>query len=259
MNETTIGEPVDRQPADPTEDSGQRPHPMTTAIRLPKATVPSLAETTATIMRNAILNGSLKPGSRLSEPEMAAMMGISRAPLREALRILADEQLVVISPFRGARVVSVTPQDYLELLAVRGLLEPYAVEHSLSGHRDAVLAEIREVVAEMHRAAVDGDAAALAAAHTRFHGAFYLNCGNGTLAGLWSRLQSRVHLHLVVHQSTYTSLDDLAEGHADLLAKVEDGNPALIAEATADHLNRNVDMLMATLQPQRAKGGRTRP
>lgn len=232
---------------------------MTSPIRLPKATAPSLAEATASILRNAILNGSLQPGSRLSEPEMSSMMGISRAPLREALRILADEQLVIISPFRGARVVSVTPQDYLELLAVRGLLEPYAVEQALAEHREAVLAEIRDVVAEMHRAATVGDAAALAAAHTRFHGAFYVNSGNGTLVGLWSRLQSRVHLHLVVHQSTYTSLDDLADGHGDLLTKVEDGNAALIAEATADHLNRNVDMLVARLKPQRAKGARTRP
>jgi DNA-binding GntR family transcriptional regulator len=79
------------------------------------------------------------------------------------------------------------------------------------------------------------------------------------MVGLWSRLQSRVHLHLVVHQSTYTSLEDLATGHEDLLAKVEGGDRMLIAEATTDHLNRNVDMLMASLQPQRTKGGRTRP
>ena len=232
---------------------------MTNMIHLPKATVPSLAETTATILRKAIFDGSLKPDNRLSEPEMAAMMGISRAPLREALRILSDEQLVVISPYRGARVVSVTPEDYLQLLAVRGLLEPYAVEHSLAEHREAVLLEIRDVVAEMHRAAAEGDGAALASAHTRFHAAFYLNCGNRTMVGLWSRLQSRVHLHLVVHQSTYSSLQDLATGHDDLLAKVEDGNQALISEATIDHLNRHVDMLMTALQPQRTKGGRTRP
>jgi DNA-binding GntR family transcriptional regulator len=227
---------------------------MTGKLHLPKATVASLAETTATILRNAILDGSLKPGSRLSEPQMSTMMGISRAPLREALRILSDEQLVVLSPFRGARVVDVTPEDYLQLLAVRGLLEPYAVEHALAEHRDAVLQEIRTVVADMHRSAADGDAAALAANHTRFHASFYLNCGNQTMVGLWSRLQSRVHLHLVIHQSTYTSLEDLARGHDDLLAKVEAGNPALISEATIDHLNRNVDALMGAMQPPRQKG-----
>jgi DNA-binding GntR family transcriptional regulator len=227
---------------------------MTGKLHLPKATVASLAETTATILRNAILDGSLKPGSRLSEPQMSAMMGISRAPLREALRILSDEQLVVISPFRGARVVDVTPEDYLQLLAVRGLLEPYAVEHALAEHRDAVLQEIRAVVADMHRSAADGDAAALAADHARFHASFYLNCGNQTMVGMWSRLQSRVHLHLVIHQGTYTSLEDLAKGHDDLLARLEGGDPALISEATLDHLNRNVDALMGAMQPQRQRG-----
>ena len=230
-----------------------------TLLKLPKANVQSLAETTAGILRNAILDGSLKPGSRLAEPETAAMLGISRAPLREALRILADEQLVVISPHRGARVVSVTPEDYLQLMAVRGLLEPHAVHHSLTEHRETVLLEIRDVVAEMHRAAAAGDGAALAAAHTRFHAAFYLNCGNQTMVGVWSRLQSRVHLHLVTHQSTYTSLEDLATGHDDLLAKVEDGNAELITEATIDHLNRNVDMLISALLPHRTKVRRTRP
>ncbi|HEX7948979.1 MAG TPA: GntR family transcriptional regulator [Candidatus Limnocylindrales bacterium] len=228
-------------------------------IDLPRATIPSLAETTATILRNAIFAGSIKPGSRLREPEMAAMLGISRAPLREALRILSDEQLVVISPHRGARVVNVTPADYLELLAVRGLLEPYAVEHSLAEHRDVVLHEIRDLVAEMRAAATAADPASLASAHTRFHASFYVNCGNRTMVGLWSRLQSRVHLHLVVHQTTYTSLQDLATGHGDLLAIVEYGDRERISEATLDHLNRNVDLLLATLQPQRAKGGRGRP
>ena len=247
------------QSSDPKEGSKvAEPHEMKAMIHLPRATAASLAETSAAILRNAILDGSLKPNSRLSEPQMAAMLGISRAPLREALRMLSDEQLVVISPFKGARVVGVTAEDYLELMAVRGLLEPYAVEHSLADHREAVLMEIREVVAEMHRAAADGDAAALASAHTRFHASFYLNSGNQIMVGLWSRLQSRVHLHLVVHQSTYTSLEDLATGHDDLLAKVEGGDRTLIAEATADHLNRNVDMLINALKPQRTKGGRAR-
>lgn len=229
------------------------------APRLARPTALSLGERSATILRNAIFDGSLQPDSRLPEPEIASMMGISRAPLREALRILADEQLVVISPHRGARVVSVTPEDYLQLLAVRGLLEPYAVEHSLAEHREAVLLEIREVVAEMGRAAAVDDGPALASAHTRFHAAFYVNSGNKTMLGLWSRLQSRVHLHLVVHQTTYSSLRDLAKGHEDLLRKVEDGDRARIAEATVDHLNRNVDMLMSALHAQRANPERQLP
>lgn len=259
MKSRTAPLPADRQRSDPQEHPAPEPEQVSNRINLAKPTVASLAETTAAILRNAIFDGSLKPDSRLREPEIATMMGISRAPLREALRMLADEQLVVISPYRGARVVRVTPEDYLQLLAVRGLLEPYAVEHSLAEHREAVLREIRDVVAEMHRAAAEADGPALASAHTRFHAAFYLNSGNRTMVGLWSRLQSSVHLHLVVHQATYSSLRDLATGHDDLLAKVEGGDRALIAEATVDHLNRNVDMLMAVLQQQRTKAGRTRP
>src|SRR6476619_5969713 len=85
----------------------------------------------ALVIRNAILEGRLKPGSQLRETHLAADLGVSRAPLREALGLLADEGLVDKIPYRGAFVAEVTQESIAEIASLRKRLEPYAIELAL--------------------------------------------------------------------------------------------------------------------------------
>ena len=88
--------------------------------------LPSLVDMTARRLRAEILSGDLEPGQRLVEEQIRRRFAISRAPLREALRTLANQGLVEQLPRRGARVTQLTPTDIAELFDLRGLLEHHA-------------------------------------------------------------------------------------------------------------------------------------
>ncbi|MDR7484592.1 MAG: GntR family transcriptional regulator [Armatimonadota bacterium] len=88
---------------------------------------------------HAILSNRLPPGTHLQEEEIAAQLGISRAPVREALRLLAAEDLVTIAPRRGAIVTSLSPREFLEVYQVRESLEGLAIRLAVPRFTDADL------------------------------------------------------------------------------------------------------------------------
>ena len=97
-----------------------------------RATTP---EAVYRVLRAAILDGGVPPGGQLREAHIAADLGISRSPLREALTRLEEEGLVVKIPFRGAFVVEVSAQDVAEIASIRLRVEPYAMELSMEALR----------------------------------------------------------------------------------------------------------------------------
>ncbi len=91
----------------------------------------SLVDVAGRRVRDAILSGSLKPGDKIVEEQLCGSLGISRAPLREALRLLGQQGLVEHLPRRGSRVTAWSPQDILQLFELRHLLERHAIESAL--------------------------------------------------------------------------------------------------------------------------------
>ncbi len=206
-----------------------------------------LPASTSAIVRDAILTGRLAQGTKRSEPELARAMAISRAPLREALRTLEEEGLIVSVPHRGARVVRVTRTDYLDILTVRTLLEPYVVERAHALHGSELLAPLREARADMMHAAVESDPDALAAAHARFHRVFYEQCGSVLLLSLWSRLETRIRMYLRLQHATFDTLEDEVRTHDDIVSIVEGGDVPAFRAAVVDHLNIHISLLIPRL------------
>src|SRR5690349_20742173 len=131
----------------------------------------SLVELATGRLRHEILSGTLEPGERLVEEQLTRRLGISRAPLREALRLLGQQGLVEHLPRRGVRVVQLSSRDIDELFTLRDVLERFALRCALDhgGLPDpAGLAAARDAVERMERAA-GGDATEQAAAHQAFH------------------------------------------------------------------------------------------
>src|SRR5215218_5276749 len=104
------------------------------------------------MLRAAILDGTVPPGGQLRERDIAADLGISRSPLREALTRLEEEGLVVKIPFRGAFVVEVSADDIAEIASVRLLVEPYVGELSAEALRGADRPRLTEAIEELRRA-----------------------------------------------------------------------------------------------------------
>ncbi|WP_309115809.1 GntR family transcriptional regulator [Saccharothrix sp.] len=111
----------------------------------------SLAGQAVDALRELVLTGEIPPGARVNEVEIAARLGISRGPLREAIRQLASENLLVLVAHRGAHVPTATREDVRALFELRTALECAAAELAASRRTDADVTRLREVCAESRR------------------------------------------------------------------------------------------------------------
>jgi DNA-binding GntR family transcriptional regulator len=189
------------------------------------------------VVRKAILEGGLPAGSQLREVHMAADLGISRAPLREAFRRLEEEGLVVKLPFRGAFVAELAPRTIEEITALRAIVEPYAAERALETLRGPRREQLTRAVEALAKASRERNFVATLDAHMRFHRLFYEHSGNAMLLDLWSSWESRLRLYLVAEHHLYEDLMDFAGPHEQLSTIVLHGDASELRAAVIDHLH----------------------
>ncbi len=176
------------------------------------------------VLRTAILDGRLPQGGQLREAHIAADLGISRSPLREALTKLEEEGLIRKIPFRGAFVMEVSARDIAEISSIRLLVEPYAAELSGDAIRGPGRSTMARVIEDLHRATDESDVPASIDAHLAFHRLFYDLSGHDILRGLWNGWETRLRLYLTVDHRSYPNIHEIAVEHERLAALVLDGD-----------------------------------
>jgi DNA-binding GntR family transcriptional regulator len=176
------------------------------------------------VLRTAILDGTVPPGEQLRETHIAADLGISRSPLREALTKLEEEGLVVKIPFRGSFVVEVSARDVAEIASIRLLVEPYAAELSAPALRGPEQLRLKQTIEELYRATDTHDIPASVDAHLRFHRLFYEFSGNSALQALWNGWENKLRLYFAADHPTYSNLHEIAVEHERLAALALDGD-----------------------------------
>lgn len=190
----------------------------------------------AQILRAAILDGTLRPGSQLREVPIAAELGVSRHPVRDSFSILADEGLVAKIAYRGAFVAEVSTRQVQEITGVRQRLEPWAVELALPKLADGGRLRLVGALEAMLRAADDHDLARLLDAHMTFHRVFYELSDHGVLLDLWRSWEAQLQLFLSADQRTLNDLHDVVASHDRLLRIVDSGD----IDAIRDELQRHI-------------------
>jgi DNA-binding GntR family transcriptional regulator len=143
-------------------------------------------------LRAILVDGEIAPGARIPERALCAKLKISRTPLREALKVLAAEGLVLLLPNRGARAAKLTDKDVHDLFEVCQGLEALAGELACERISDPQLAEIAEVHAEMVGHFRAGDLAAYYRCNRRIHEAIVAAAGNPVLSGLYESVTARI-------------------------------------------------------------------
>lgn len=176
------------------------------------------------VLRAAILDGKVPPGEQLREAHIAADLGISRSPLREALTRLEEEGLVAKIPFRGAFVAEVSAQDVAEIAAVRLRVEPFAGELSMEALRGRERPALLQTIEDLGRATEENDIPASIDAHLRFHRLFYDLSGNSILQDLWSGWENKLRLYLAVDHRSYGDVHEIALEHEGMVRCVLDGD-----------------------------------
>jgi len=206
-----------------------------------------LSQTVADWLAQRIISGETVPGERLTEPRIAELAGVSRSPVREALRILAGEGLVEITPRHGARVTHVGVRDAQELYACRLLLEPRWAYEAAEAITPAGVAELDGIRAAMEAA---DDGPAFLEENVAYFRSLGQHCPNALLREFveltWANAQR--------YWSVFARVDGYSTGslafHLPLHAAIRAGDPAAAQTADLALLERARNVLVSTLEAQ---------
>jgi DNA-binding GntR family transcriptional regulator len=190
-------------------------------------------------IKEAILNGKLKPGQALVETDLAAALNVSKTPVREALKTLAGSGLVVMSPYKGAAVRTVDAAMAGSVYDVRMLLEPEAL-------RRAVLLGASFEEAALALEDVD-DLARRSLANRRFHRALYAGCGNPLLIEILDGLRDQAALITVAGWGICPTWDEEAAEHRAILAAAVERNGDVASELLRRHIQTFADRVVEEL------------
>ncbi len=190
-------------------------------------------------IKEAILNGKLKPGQALVETDLAATLNVSKTPVREALKTLAGSGLVVMSPYKGAAVRTVDAGMAGSVYDVRMLMEPEALRRAVqlgASFDDAALA--LEDVSDLARRSL---------ANRRFHRALYAGCGNPLMIQILDGLRDQAALITVAGWGICPTWDDEAAEHRAILAAAVRGRGDIAAELLRRHIQTFADRVVEEL------------
>jgi DNA-binding GntR family transcriptional regulator len=190
-------------------------------------------------IKEAILNGKLKPGQALVETDLAATLNVSKTPVREALKTLAGSGLVVMSPYKGAAVRTVDAEMAGSVYDVRMLMEPEALRRAVrlgASFDDAALA--LEDVSDLARRSL---------ANRRFHRALYAGCGNPLMIQILDGLRDQAALITVAGWGICPTWDDEAAEHRAILAAAVRGRGDIAAELLRRHIQTFADRVVEEL------------
>lgn len=198
----------------------------------------TMVEQAAEAIVAAAARGIFLPGDRLVEAEIARDLGISRVPVREALRLLESQGIVVSTPYKGMRLMQVTNESVMQLMRVRLALETLAVREALripgGPERFGALHDAAEAYL---RAAELRDPAAKVAADEVFHGELCRASGNAPLLSLWQSLSRQLAVIWGLAQQRPAPRSLVASGHNAILSALVQNDAPAAAAALADHIN----------------------
>lgn len=199
----------------------------------------TIAESVAARLRELILTGKLPPGTPLRLSHVAARMGVSVMPIREAIRILEAERLVAIEPRRGAAVARLSIDDIEELYAIRSALESLAAKHGARNIGPRETKAMRGEFDAMVHSVASGDTAAFLRHDRRFHALLYAASGRPQLiARIEELLESgRRIVDPYVYRSWYP-LKVATEAHRPILEAVERRDAPLVEQLIRDNIVR---------------------
>ena len=184
-------------------------------------------------LREAILKGDLKPGERLMELQLASKLGVSRTPIREAIRMLEQEGLAVTMPRKGAEVAKMTLKDMEDVLEIREALDELAVRIACEKITDEQLERLMDAKDLFETSTRTGDVKKIAEADVRFHDVIYEATGNPKLETLLNNLREQVYRYRVEYIKDPMNYPVLIREHEAILLALKERNVKKANQAAA--------------------------
>lgn len=211
----------------------------------------TLSDQVANQLREAILRGQLKPGQRIVEHEIADAMALSRGPVRDALRILQNERLVVQYPHRGAFVAWLTLRDAEEIYSLRESLETLALQYAIKFATDEEVEELGKVIARMTaRVKQEYTQPEATDLDLEFHYTLCRISGHSRVLEAWTALRGQVRLLILTHRILHPLdfRENAVEWHRQLLDAVRQRDSAAAEVVLRRHLAASFEATSRAIQ-----------
>ncbi|PAB56309.1 GntR family transcriptional regulator [Anaeromicrobium sediminis] len=187
-------------------------------------------------LRNSILNGELKPGERLMEVQLAQQLGVSRTPVREAIRKLELEGLVVMIARKGAYVADLSVKDILDVIEVRSVLEGLAASLAAVRMNGEDVDELKEISNKFKACFEAKDTDGMIEHDRKFHECILKSTRNSKLIQINQGLQEQIHRFRIIYFSEYSQAKGLLSEHEQILNAIIRRDPIKAKEIAAIHV-----------------------
>jgi DNA-binding GntR family transcriptional regulator len=210
---------------------------------------PDLVDDVISRIRRAIFEGTLAPGERLVEDDLATKLGVSRAPVRDALKALERDGLVVSAGRRGKIVTSLSSHDAWEVYGLRATLEAMAFRLVMQDQDSRLIATLDAIVDEMRAASRLASHATLSALDVEFHERVCRAANHERLLRAWSEMSVQIRLlSLEVIDTLHPDLVAVPDRHAMLVRAIESGDADAAERAVRAHIDSVAQRVIHALQ-----------
>ena len=210
-------------------------------------------------LKDLIVSGELEPGARLVEAQIAEELGVSRTPVREALRRLIDEHLVSRDTTGALTVHRATQREIEDIYTIREVLDGLAARLAARRISETDLLWMTETIETMREAAAAEDAGEVVAANLTFHDVLYGAAGNPRLTRMGQELRDFVRLFSREPLAVAARAVEIAEEHAAILGALQDGDPERAEEASRAHVrSARENLALASQAARERRAQRTR-
>ena len=201
-------------------------------------------------LRQAILKGELKPGERLLEIALAERLGVSRTPVREAMRKLEQEGLVVMIPRRGAQVANITEKDLNDVLEVRIALENVAIEKACARMTEEEMRRLWLAAKEFEHTIAEGNLVKLAEADVAFHEVIYQASDNKRLIQVLNNMREQIYRYRVEYLKDETIYPRLLKEHKDIAESLRRKDKSRASETMREHVKNQAEAVKDMIRQQ---------
>ena len=205
-------------------------------------------------LRQAILTGELKPGERLMEIHLADRLGVSRTPIREAIRKLELEGLVTMIPRRGAEVAQITEKSMKDVLEVRRALDALCAELACDRITDEELENLRLACDAFETAVKTKDAKKIAQADVALHDIIVRATGNQRLIKLVNNLSEQMYRYRFEYIKDSSQHQNLIDEHRIIYQSIVCKDKKTAADAARTHIDNQEKAIMCQIRLDRENG-----
>lgn len=202
-------------------------------------------------LRQAILTGEMKPGERLLEIHLANKLGVSRTPIREAIRMLELEGLVIMVPRRGAQVAQITEKSMSDVLEVRCALDELAVELACERISEEEKRELEDACGEFEKATITKQVHVIAKADVEFHDIIFKAAGNPRLTQMINNLAEQMYRYRFEYIKDETQHQMLIEEHRRICESISNRDVAAAKEAIRVHIENQEKSIIRQIRLER--------